>query len=889
MNQTRHLHGKCIPIVLGTLLCSAGFLLSTIPCRAQQTLQILHDHVPAAVTEEKASRIGPLSADKHLHLAIQLPLRNQADLESLLERLYDPNSPDFRKYLSVEEFTERYGPTLEDYQAVVDFVRANGMTVLDTPKNRMLVEVDGAVPQVEKAFHVSMTEYQHPTEERTFFAADREPAVNLSVPLRHISGLNNFHMPQSHLAKSMVAAATGGGSGPNSLYLPNDVRAAYYGNGPLNGANQSVGLVTFWGFNVSDVNLTYTSVGLPVPNVPINTVLLGGLTAPMTSTDDAEPITDIVAAMSIAPNLKQVREYQCCGDSFSGSGAEAGQDVIYNKMATENICKQISQSAGVIAQPEIDDPYFQEMAAQGQSFFAASGDGGSAPAGVTYDYYYPGDNAWLTSVGATHFVTTGPGGAWVSETADNWSGGGFSDGPDPSLIPSYQVPVINSSNGGSTVYRNLPDVAALGDSAYLCINGVCNQTGGTSYSSPLWASFMALVNQQAVEEGKPTVGFINPIIYGIGQSSHYASDFHDMIGGNDDCCGQTIFYNVVAGYDLVSGWGTPTGQNLINDLITPPGSGGTPSFTLAPSSSSLSVTQGASGSDIIQVTDVNGFTGNVTLSASGLPSGVTVAFATNPTNSTSVLTLTVSGTATVGTATITITGTSGSTTATTTIALAVTARATPGFTLSPTTSSLSVAQGASGTDTIKVTDFNGFTGSVAFTASGLPSGVTAVFNPASSTNSSVVTLTANSTAAAGAYTVTITGTSGSTTATTTIALSINSSGGGSAACTVDYTISSQNSSQFGASITIKNGGTTALSGWVLTWSFANGQTINSSWNGTVSQSGTNVTVSEQAGQTWENIPANGSYTGFGFNGTWNGTTNSIPTSFKLNGTTCTVN
>jgi hypothetical protein len=106
---------------------------------------------------------------------------------------------------------------------------------------------------------------------------------------------------------------------------------------------------------------------------------------------------------------------------------------------------------------------------------------------------------------------------------------------------------------------------------------------------------------------------------------------------------------------------------------------------------------------------------------------------------------------------------------------------------------------------------------------------------------------------------------------------------------VDYTISSQNSSQFGASITIKNGGTTALSGWVLTWSFANGQTINSSWNGTVSQSGTNVTVSEQAGQTWENIPANGSYTGFGFNGTWNGTTNSIPTSFKLNGTTCTVN
>jgi hypothetical protein len=106
---------------------------------------------------------------------------------------------------------------------------------------------------------------------------------------------------------------------------------------------------------------------------------------------------------------------------------------------------------------------------------------------------------------------------------------------------------------------------------------------------------------------------------------------------------------------------------------------------------------------------------------------------------------------------------------------------------------------------------------------------------------------------------------------------------------VTYTITPQNSSQFGVAIGITNGGSSALSGWSLTWSFANGQTIASSWNGTASQSGANVTVSEQSGQTWENIPAGGTYTGFGFNGTWNGTTNAIPTSFTLNGTACTVN
>jgi endo-1,4-beta-xylanase len=218
---------------------------------------------------------------------------------------------------------------------------------------------------------------------------------------------------------------------------------------------------------------------------------------------------------------------------------------------------------------------------------------------------------------------------------------------------------------------------------------------------------------------------------------------------------------------------------------------------------------------------------------------------------------------------------------------------TPSFTLSPSASSVSVTQGSSATDTISMTDMDGFSGSVTLAASGLPSGVTASFGTNPTTGSSVLTLTASSSAATGSSTITITGTSGSTTASTTINLTVNSSSGGgggsSSACTVDYTISPQNSSAFGAAITIKNGGSTALSGWSLTWTFANGQTIASSWNGAVSQSGANVTVSEQSGQTWENIPAGGSYSGFGFNGTWNGSTNAIPTSFKLNGTACTVN
>jgi len=312
----------------------------------------------------------------------------------------------------------------------------------------------------------------------------------------------------------------------------------------------------------------------------------------------------------------------------------------------------------------------------------------------------------------------------------------------------------------------------------------------------------------------------------------------------------------------------------------------TGSFTLAPSASSLSVTQGSTATDTITVTDKGGFTGSVTLAASGLPSGVTAAFATNPTTGSSVLTLTAGSTATAGASTVTITGTSGSVTATTTIALTVNSAATGSFTLKPSAATLSVTQGSSATDTITVTDVSPFAGSVTLAASGLPSGVTAAFGTNPTTGTSVLTLTAGTTATAGAATVTITGTSGTVTATTTIALTVSASGTG-AKCTIDYTISSQWAGGFGAAITINNTGTTALTSWTLTWTFANGQTVTDLWNGTETQSGANVTVTNLSYNG--SIPAGGSYTGMGFNGTWNNTTNAIPAAFSLNGTACTVN
>ncbi|HYM78292.1 MAG TPA: hypothetical protein VE377_20130 [Candidatus Dormibacteraeota bacterium] len=219
------------------------------------------------------------------------------------------------------------------------------------------------------------------------------------------------------------------------------------------------------------------------------------------------------------------------------------------------------------------------------------------------------------------------------------------------------------------------------------------------------------------------------------------------------------------------------------------GTTGTPDFSVAASPSSVTVTQGSNGTSTITVTSLNGFNSATTLSASGLPSGVTAAFSPNPVtppangNVTSTLTLTASSTATTGTATVTITGTSGSTTHTTTVSLTVNAAAQPNFTIGASPSSVTVTQGGNGTSTITITSQNSFNSATALSASGLPSGVTAAFSPTSVTppangsSTSTLTLTASATATTGTATVTVTGTSGTLTHSTTISLTVNSSVG----------------------------------------------------------------------------------------------------------------
>ena len=383
-------------------------------------------------------------------------------MTDLLSRLYDPRSADYRQFLSVSQFTEQYSPSVADYQAAIDFAHTHGMTVTGTYANRLVVSMNATVEQIESAFNVRMGSYQHPTEARTFYSPDREPSLDLSVPVAHIGGLDDYSIPKPLVTRSTAtqgaAAMPATGSGPGGSYLWSDMRAAYYGGTKLTGAGQTVGLVEFDGYSQSDLDLMFSNVGqsytVPVLSYPLG--FASGLPCqfnPGFQCSDTEQVLDIAQAIGMAPGLSQVRVY------ISNMDGE-----MLNAIASENVAQEVSISwTWTPVDPSVNEIYFEEMAAQGQSVFVASGDQGAFD--PAFENFYPAEDNWVTAVGGTQLTTVN--GAWNYESAWTQSGGGIS--PDLVALPSWQAGTANSENGASWQYRDVPDVAMEGNTDKLCM------------------------------------------------------------------------------------------------------------------------------------------------------------------------------------------------------------------------------------------------------------------------------------------------------------------------------------------------------------------------------------------------------------------------------------
>ena len=269
---------------------------------------------------------------------------------------------------------------------------------------------------------------------------------------------------------------------------------------------------------------------------------------------------------------------------------------------------------------------------------------------------------------------------------------------------------------------------------------------------------------------------------------------------------------------------------------------GAPSFTISASPSSLSVTQGHSGTSTITTAISNGFNSAISLSASGVPSGTTVSFSPNPISApgsgSSTMTISVGSSTPTGTYPITVTGSGGGVTQTTTVTLTVTAPA--NFTLSASPSSLSVTQGHQGTSTITATISNGFNSAITLSASGMPTGTTVSFSPnpiaAPGSGSSTMTISVGSSTPTGTYPITVTGSGGGITQSTTVTLTVTAP--------ANFTLSASPSS---LTITEGNQGTSTISAAI-----SNGFNSSISLSASGVPSGTTVSFSPNP------IPAPGS-------------------------------
>jgi subtilase family serine protease len=763
-------------VTIAALLSLLSFVTTSSEAQSMSTR-----HVREIVRTGVAKSVGQLPSKQVMTLDVVLPLRDPAGLESFLKQLYDPSSPSYRHFLTVPEFTQRFGPTEQDYDSVVRFAEAHGFTVVGGTRDGMDVQIKGPVSAVESAFHVAMRTYQHPTESRIFYAPDREPTTDLPFALWHVSGLDNYSIPHPMYVKrsdyanahginaeDVVSHATTG-SGPSASFLGSDMRAAYYGGTALTGAGQNLGLFEFLGTDLTDLTTYFKNVG-QTNNVPITLLSTDGTSTSCVDSraggdcDDTEQTLDMTQAIGMAPGLSSLVMYIGSTDT-----------AIISAMTTHSpLPTTIGCSWGwTPADPSTLNPYFQKMAAQGQNFFAASGDSSTWSAS---NEAWPADNAFIVSVGGTDLVTASAGGAWKSESAWTDSGGGIS--PDAIPIPSWQQlsGVINSTNKGSTTLRNGPDVSANANfTFYVCADQTtctANEFGGTSFATPMWAGYVALVNQQLASNGDPTIGFINPTIYAQNITSSYATDFHDITSGTSGT------FSAEVGYDLVTGWGSPNGVGLINALAG--GSSTSPAFAISASPASVSVLQANSGTSTITTTVSGGFSSAIALTATGQPTGVTATLSPTsiaaPGAGSSTLTLAVASTTVAGTYTITVTGTGGGITHTATVALTVTAPTAGAFTISVSPTSGSLRQGQRGTATVTTAVSGGFDSAIALSATGEPTGVTITFTPSSiaapGSGKSSMLLTVSRTAPTGTYPITITGTGGGVTHTTTLTFEV---------------------------------------------------------------------------------------------------------------------
>src|SRR6266568_8345101 len=575
-------------VLTALLLVSTSLLVVRMSVHADLNQQVqLHGQVVPLV--QKAQLLHAANTSQPLNLSISLQMRNAADFDNLLQQLYDPQSAQYHQYLTPDQFNQLFAPTADQVQQVVSYLQSQGLTVTSVAPNSLLIDATSSVGQAQQAFHTQINTYK--IGGHTFFANATDPTipVSLSSLIASINGLDNsvqYH-PLYHRGQLLPQA------GPTKGYGPKDLEGAYDAgalhSASILGDNQTVAVFELDGYQTSDVAQYFQYYNLGNPN--ITNVLVDGSDG-SAGQGAIEDQLDIEVVAAIAPHANQI--------VYEGPNTTQGLNDTYNRIVTDHKAQIASTSWGLCETssgvPELQtlDTIFKQGAAQGISFFAASGDSGAYDCSDTnLAVDSPASDPNVIGVGGTTLQLNV--GAYGSESV--WSnpsaiqhgpkGGGAGGG----ISNTFARPTWQQGSGVQNQYSNgnreVPDVTADADpttgyAVYCTVkNAGCPPTGwltigGTSAGAPLWAGCLALINQYLQTQGKAPVGYANPALYGLFNAQQAFPAFHDITTGNN------LYYPATTSYDLASGMGSPDVYNMARDLAGASGSSsgdGTPTPT----------------------------------------------------------------------------------------------------------------------------------------------------------------------------------------------------------------------------------------------------------------------------------------------------------------------
>jgi len=743
----------------------------------------------------------------------------EADLQALIAAQQNPASPQYRQWLTPEQFAARFGMADADLNKVQSWLEQQGFSIDSVARSKNAIHFTGTVRQVEAAFQTEMHFYK--IEGKQHFA----PSTALSVPsalastVLGITNLDDFR-PQSHVAKrknsSVKPAFTSSVSGavhfaPGDIATVYDIKPLY--NASITGTGQSITLVGQSAIAVSDIEAFQSAAGLTVKDPTQFLVPNSGTSTVYADGDESESDLDLEWSGAIAPGATINFVYVGNGSNYGvfdslvyAIDQKIGTIISSSYGQCEASLPGTTLGSGASAEPALESA-FEQATAQGQTIVAASGDDGSTDCFVglgqgnppaseqeALAVDYPGSSAYVTSMGGTEisssssaYDTSGtaywlaatgsdaitsalqyiPEVAWNDEDSSCTGTGCLSatGGGASSLFtkPSWQTGVAGIPSDGQ---RDVPDIALYASPdlpGYLfcssdpadwfqgqqssCTSGFRDSStedltfaGGTSFATPIFSGILALINQkQGYTTGQ---GLVNPTLYTLAaDSATYASAFHDITSGNNDClvsadCSSSTGFSAGVGYDQATGLGSIDATALAT--AWPASSGTAP--TLIPTTTTVTASNSAPN---VNTSDT--FTITVAAASGSTPAGIvnltvdggTAIPETLTSNGTFVYTTSFStaGPHTILAAYVADTTYAGST-GSVTVNVATVSSGNGTITLTSTPSTLAVSQGTSGTEIITVTPSTSpaYTGTVYLTVS-LPSSLDNLCGGFSNSNS----------------------------------------------------------------------------------------------------------------------------------------------------------